>query len=207
MGSSCELPTRHGGFSRPYRYFPRAEGARTLINGIDLLRDVGQLILEGLEREVRDTPHPAMDIPPHRSRLAHTSCLLRRVRRKTRGRRHSMTIMTSASRAVQEPAASPIQVTGPGSGSAFSDRTYAKQRHACHPRPARCFSSALAEVPAPAPQAEGTVKGRQHFVAAFILQLTARALYESSPARRPASLPRFNQPRNQTDHSRRGSVP
>jgi len=74
-------------------------------------------------------------------------------------------------------------------------------------RLARCFSSDLAEVPAPAPQAEGTVKGRQHFVAAFILQLTARALYESSPARRPASLPRFNQPRNQTDHSRRGSVP
>ena len=23
VGSSCELPTRHGGFSRPYRYFPQ----------------------------------------------------------------------------------------------------------------------------------------------------------------------------------------
>jgi hypothetical protein len=49
--------------SRPYRYFPSAEGARALINGRDPLRDVGQLTQEGLEVEVRDTPHPATNIP------------------------------------------------------------------------------------------------------------------------------------------------
>gem|GEM_PF-1186461 len=41
-----------------------------------------------------------------------------------------MTIMASASRAVQRPAALAIPVTGPGSGWAFTDRTHAKQRHA-----------------------------------------------------------------------------
>jgi hypothetical protein len=47
----------------------------------------------------------------------------------SRGRQHSMTIMASASRAVQEPAGLLIPVTGPGSGWAFTDRTHAKQRH------------------------------------------------------------------------------
>ena len=42
-----------------------------------------------------------------------------------------MTIMASASRAVQEPAALAIPVNGPGSGWAFTDRTPAKQRHVC----------------------------------------------------------------------------
>jgi len=46
-----------------------------------------------------------------------------------------MTIMASASCAVQEQAALPIPVTGPGSGAAFTDRTPAKQQHVCaHPR-------------------------------------------------------------------------
>jgi hypothetical protein len=70
VGSSCELPTRHGGFPRPFRYFPSAEVARTLINGRDPLRGVGQLIQESLEGEVPDTPHPATSIPPHRSTIA-----------------------------------------------------------------------------------------------------------------------------------------
>ena len=42
-----------------------------------------------------------------------------------------MTIMASASRAVQEPAAFAIPVTGPGSGWAFTDRTPATQRDGC----------------------------------------------------------------------------
>lgn len=42
-----------------------------------------------------------------------------------------MTIMASASRAVQEPAALAIPLTGPGSGGAFTDPTHAKQRHVC----------------------------------------------------------------------------
>ncbi len=42
--------------------------------------------------------------------------------------------MALASRAVQEPAALAISVTGPGSGWAFTDRTYAKQRRVCAPR-------------------------------------------------------------------------
>jgi hypothetical protein len=32
---------------------------------------------------------------------------------------------------VQEPAALPIPVTGPGSGSAFTNGTHAKRRHRC----------------------------------------------------------------------------
>jgi hypothetical protein len=52
----------------------------------------------------------------------------------SRGCQHSMAIMASASRAVQEPAALPIPVTGPGRGSAFTDRTHAKQRHGCATR-------------------------------------------------------------------------
>ena len=42
--------------------------------------------------------------------------------------------MTSASRAVQVPAALAIPVTGLGSGWAFTDRTHAKQRHVCATR-------------------------------------------------------------------------
>jgi hypothetical protein len=45
-----------------------------------------------------------------------------------------MPIMAWASRAVQEPAALAIPLTGPGSGWAFTDRTYAKQRHVCATR-------------------------------------------------------------------------
>ena len=46
-----------------------------------------------------------------------------------------MTIMASASRAVQEPAALAIAGgTGPGSGWAFTDRTPAEQRHVCATR-------------------------------------------------------------------------
>ena len=45
-----------------------------------------------------------------------------------------MTIMASASRAVQEPAALPTLVTGPGCGSAFADRTHAKRRRVCATR-------------------------------------------------------------------------
>ncbi len=45
-----------------------------------------------------------------------------------------MTIMASASRVVQEPAALAIPVTGPGSGWAFTDRTHAKQPHVCATR-------------------------------------------------------------------------
>ena len=52
----------------------------------------------------------------------------------SRGCQHSMTIMASASRAVQEPVALPIPVTGPGSGPAFTSRTHAKQRHVCATR-------------------------------------------------------------------------
>ena len=45
--------------------------------------------------------------------MAQISRLLRCVRCKMRGCQHSMTIMASASRAVQEPAALAIPVTGP----------------------------------------------------------------------------------------------
>jgi hypothetical protein len=59
----------------------------------------------------------------------HASRFLRYVRYKMRGCQHSMTIMASASRPFQEPAPSPIPLTEPGPGSAFSARTHAKQRH------------------------------------------------------------------------------
>lgn len=52
-----------------------------------------------------------------------------------------MTIMVSASRAVQEPAALPIPVTGHGSGSAFIDRIHAKPRHVCATRRSRTGSN------------------------------------------------------------------
>ncbi len=48
-----------------------------------------------------------------------------------------MTTMASAPRAVQDPAASPIPVTRPASGSAFTDRPHAKQRYVCVTRDAQ----------------------------------------------------------------------
>jgi hypothetical protein len=62
----------------------------------------------------------------------------------SRGRQHSMTVTaSSASRSVEEPAALPIPVTGPGSGSAFIDRTHAKRRHVCPRGSAAGFSRAI----------------------------------------------------------------
>ncbi len=65
-------------------------------------------------------------------RVAHTSRLLRCVGCTMRGCQHTMTILASASRTVQESAALAIAgATGPGSGWAFTDRAHAKQRHVC----------------------------------------------------------------------------
>ncbi len=76
-------------------------------------------------------------------RIYHASCDVCDV--QCGGCQHSMTITTSACRAVQEPAALAIPVTGPGSGWAVTDRTHAKRRPICATpiRPGQTLTSAF----------------------------------------------------------------
>ena len=96
--------------------------------------------------ERRNFPSLRVSAVPVSGGWHHTSRLLRCVRCKMRACQHSMTIMASASRAVQEPAALAIAGgTGPGSGWAFTDRTHAKQRHVCATRQERIYPLIRAE--------------------------------------------------------------